>query len=507
MKVLLVVFGVLIMISFVILDPLVGYLGGSRADSSGSSGRDANDTAVSWDGGSLTNEELDRLVMRRQVVNSFIRGIAMTGFQMAMDAGAEPRELEVAPLIGPATREEQVEQSVVQSMIFAQAARDAGMSVSDDAIGAYLDELGGGRVTRDHMSLMLKQLGGGGGVPVSYVMDAIREEMLARNYLASHFYAFDTATPEQRYEDWLRVNDRVVIEAAPVAAESFLVNVPEPTPTELAGYFEEHRQREPGPSVLIFPGGGRMEFPSPTPGFRIPRKIDVQFIEANYDEFLAKVEAQVTEEEIAKYYEENKDPLFIKADTDLIDDTTTPEQPGDPPATTDASQPATDAAAPTTDTTQPASDSVTPATESDDAATENATDADGESATSESPTDAPQGEATRPEGDQSYIPVLNGVLGLTALLQESASDAAPPAATAEPDTEAASSAAQDDQAQPAADSSDDNAAQSSAAQSSATEASTDASTEPASSPAGRGIPNGRRRKIAGCKTRRVPNLG
>ncbi|HEX2476957.1 MAG TPA: hypothetical protein VHK01_19545, partial [Lacipirellulaceae bacterium] len=328
MKVLLVIFGVLIMISFVVLDPLVGYLGGSRAESSGSSGREANDTAVSWDGGSLTNAELDRLVTRRQIVNSFIRGIAMTGFQMAMDAGSEPRELEVVPLIGPATREEQVEQSVVQTMIFAQAARDAGMTVSDEAIRAYLEQLGSGRVSGDQLSLMVKQLGGG-GVPVNFVLDAIREEMLARNYLTSHFYAFDTATPEQRYEDWLRVNDRIVVEAAPVPAESFLVNVPEPSPTELAGYFEEHRQREPGPSVLVFPGGGRMEFPSPTPGFRIPRKIDVQFIEANYDEYLAKVEAQVTEEEIAKYYEANKDPLFIKADTDLIDDTTTPEQPAD----------------------------------------------------------------------------------------------------------------------------------------------------------------------------------
>jgi hypothetical protein len=437
MKTLLVIFGVMLIFVFVIGDALISYYGGSPRGGGGDSRQDANDIAVSWDGGSLTNADLDRLVMRRQIVNSFIRGIAMTGFQMAMDAGAEPRELDVFPLIGPATREEQVEQSVVQTSIFAQAARDAGMTVTDDAIGAYLDELGGGRVTRDHMSLMLKNVGGGSGVPVNYVLDAIREEMLARNYLASHMYAFDTSTPEQRYEDWLRVNDRIVIEAAPVPAESFLVNVPEPTSTELAGYFAEHREREPGPSVLIFPGGGRMEFPSPTPGFRIPRKIDVQFIEANYDEFLAKVEAQVTEEEIAKYYEENKDPLFIKANTDLLDDTTKPEQPADAPTTTGATEPATDAAASATDATQPATESAQPSTDANETSSDAAPSDAGaeESAESEPPTDRAEGESTPGADDQSSIHVmLNGVFGLTALLQEPAGDAAPPAATTDPNS-------------------------------------------------------------------------
>src|SRR5262249_23054606 len=73
---------------------------------------------------------------------------------------------------------------------------------------------------------------------------------------------------------------------------------------------------EPLPDSL--PGG--IEMPSRFPGFAIPRKIDVQYIEANYDKFLTKLESEVTNEEIAKFYDENKD-LFVKADTTLIDDT------------------------------------------------------------------------------------------------------------------------------------------------------------------------------------------
>ena len=49
--------------------------------------------------------------------------------------------------------------------------------------------------------------------------------------------------------------------------------------------------------------------PSATPGFLISRKIDVQFVEAAYDDFLTKAEAKVTDEEVAKYYEEHGDSV------------------------------------------------------------------------------------------------------------------------------------------------------------------------------------------------------
>ena len=147
------------------------------------------------------------------------------------------------------------------------------------------------------------------------MIDALREEMLAHNYRISHEFAFETVTPQQRWKDWMRVNDRVVVEAAAVPAEMYLADVKEPTDAELTAFFDKvqgSRGRCPTSTATS-------EMPSATPGFRIPRKIDVQFIEANYDEFLAKAEAKVTDEEIAKYYEEHKD-LFPKMNVGLMED-------------------------------------------------------------------------------------------------------------------------------------------------------------------------------------------
>ena len=46
----------------------------------------------------------------------------------------------------------------------------------------------------------------------------------------------------------------------------------------------------------------------------------MQYIEANYDDYLQRRKTKVTDEEIAKYYEEHKDPMFVKADTGSMED-------------------------------------------------------------------------------------------------------------------------------------------------------------------------------------------
>jgi hypothetical protein len=122
-------------------------------------------------------------------------------------------------------------------------------------------------------------------------------------------------TPQQRWQDWLRVNERVIVEAAAIPADSFLVDVKDPTDEELKEFYDEYKDRLAGPERI-----GTTELPSSTPGFRIPRKIDVAYLEANYDSYLTKAEEKVTDEQIAEYYEKYKDPLFIKADTGLIED-------------------------------------------------------------------------------------------------------------------------------------------------------------------------------------------
>lgn len=417
-KPLLAVFVVLLMLSWVVGDSLVSYMGARVPGEDPRQGAQApTAVAVKWDGGQLTNNEVGNLVRRRQLANHFLEAVEMFGARAMMDAGMEPQPLRVDVLRGPQTHQEGVEQHVVYTKLVADLARKAGMRVSDDAIATYLDELGRRRVSRDDMKALIKQMNSTGGhVSTAYIFDALRDEMLAHNLLASYQFSLETVTPEERWKDWLRSNDRIVLEAAAFPAEDLLLDVPEPTDEELQAFVQPPDnpkvnllERDPQPDFFV----GGLELPSRHPGFAVPRKIDVQFVEANYDKFLAKVEEEITDQEIAEYYEAKKDPLYIQLDTRLIDDqkgTSEPAKNDDAGAAEDTGK-TDEPSPPAAETQQP------PATES------------------QQPPAAGREGAAQPDGkSSSHRDAARSPFRLTAFLQESADSKAaetPPAAATE----------------------------------------------------------------------------
>src|SRR5882757_4569749 len=149
-KTLLAVAGVVLMFVFVVGDSLFSYFGGGRNARAGDDS-DAKATAVHWDGGKLSNRQLNELVMRRRILNNFLKNVEMEGRRPSFEAGVDPPELRVQPLIGPDTPQQQVEASVVKTKLFAEAARELGMKISDDTLLQYLNELGRKNVSSEQM--------------------------------------------------------------------------------------------------------------------------------------------------------------------------------------------------------------------------------------------------------------------------------------------------------------------------------------------------------------------
>lgn len=309
--VLMAVMCVLLMFSFVIGDPLMQYAGGGSDGPSG-----GNQVVARWNGGKINERQLEQAVMHRNILAAFQQAVYMVGARDAEADGVQDLGLRVMPIEFPRTREEGVERDVVAMKIFAERAREAGMVVSDKMIVDYLRALGRDRVSNDQMREILSNMkfSGGQRATISFIFDLLRESMLANNYRRSYLYAFQTILPEERWEDWKTVNERVVVEAAPLKTEAFIAEAPEPTDAELSEFFELYKNRTPSPENL-----GGVELPSAQPAFATPERVKLAVLRADFNAVVETVTPEVTDAQIAAFYEANKES-FIQADRALFGD-------------------------------------------------------------------------------------------------------------------------------------------------------------------------------------------
>ncbi|HVW39404.1 MAG TPA: hypothetical protein VHB99_18935, partial [Pirellulales bacterium] len=187
---------------------------------------------------------------------------------------------------GPTT-----EESVVQTHLLAERARQIGLIVSDDAVNEFLRSLTQDKVPREGFKSLVKEL----NATQAQVFSALRTELAAQRLREMSLPGGET-TPAQRWDYYRRMKQRAVVEAAPVSVAQFVEEVADPSQDELAKFFDEHKEQEP-------------QQLSPTPGFKVPKQAAFQYFVAEYDKFYD--ESAVTQEEIEKYYEANKDLKYL----------------------------------------------------------------------------------------------------------------------------------------------------------------------------------------------------
>ncbi len=337
----IVVGGVILMFVFTVGDSLTAWM---RSREDGAGGRSPNATAVTWDGGKLTEGELDSLAYQRQLVNRFVQMVYRAGLERAAMAGREDLAPRVQPigLVNERWTRPELEQEVLLTDVLAKRGEKLGIQISDGAITEYINELGRGELGSEDIRAILSAINPSGRAPTAdYIYTALRHELLAsavaRTYGAgtSTQDMFAAEMPINRWEQWKRVNDRVAIEAAAIDPATSLLDVPQPTDNQLREFYNDHKDRVE--SMVMLPDG--TELPSSEPGFKIPRRVRLQYLRANYEEFVDRYAAEVTDEQVATYYEENK-YRFVEADSfeDILSNGTDQEPATDEPATEESEQ-------------------------------------------------------------------------------------------------------------------------------------------------------------------------
>ncbi len=331
------------MFVFVIADPLMSWLQKSSNGGQGS----PTATIATWDGGSLTSRELDILRQRRYMISNFLEGLVQQGARNVIDEGGTPLDPTVPNFIlqGQQRDSRRVMVGAVTTRILANLAADAGMTVSNEIINHYIREWGLRKVTDDQVSQILQAVSRTDPALASkQLFSGLRELLLGNYYMKSYYSSTESVLPEQRWQDWQRINHRIALESATLPTENFLAEVPEPTDADLQEIYENFKEQVAGIPQMV--AGVRLD--SPDPGFREPPRVRLQYLQGNLDSWTEKLLDTVTDEEIADYYERNKRTQFVESDAGaslFSNDTPIEEEPATEPESAEpesAEEPATE---------------------------------------------------------------------------------------------------------------------------------------------------------------------
>lgn len=100
-------------------------------------------------------------------------------------------------------------------------------------------------------------------------------------------------TPLDIYQAYRDQNERVSALAVPFSAEDYLDQVPDPTPEELRAFYDRYKDQLPDPA-------------RDTPGFKLPRRVQVEYVMVDQRELEEKYESELTDEQVRAYYREHE---------------------------------------------------------------------------------------------------------------------------------------------------------------------------------------------------------
>ena len=270
---LLVFVAILAMLAFFVLPPFLQM-------GAGMGGTDP--VVAAWSGGEIRESDMMRGVAMRTVLNQFL-------LDAVAASGRDPGRMRLLP---------DDEEDVVRTMLLAKEAEANGVVVSNAAINQFLGEWTNNMVRPEQFdALIARRQGGPLSVSQADVFEALRTVLAAGRMERLFLTGFAGDPPAQRWDYFRRLEQSATVEVVPVAVESLVEAVAQPAEATLRSFFEQYENDLPAAR-------------SPTPGFKEPHRISAEYLLAKREVIEAETRKDVTDEQVSKYYEENKERLY-----------------------------------------------------------------------------------------------------------------------------------------------------------------------------------------------------
>ncbi len=258
---LLATFAILAMFGFVVSDSL------PRLLSSNTAARDH--VVVTLYGKRIYRSTLNEMHERRNIANVFMTDINPFSGQHQF-GGVKDRDL-------------------VDALILEHEADNLGLPTGPDAGREFLKSISGNRMTSDIFDSLLARMNNrvSGDQLLTLIGDQVRLQkvrLLPGNPLVTPYDVFQT------YRDQ---NEKVSAKVVEIPVEKFLAKVPEPSAAEIEALFEKYKNVLPDPA-------------RETPGFKVPRKIQVEILSIDGNALERAIMDKLTEQELRTAYENRK---------------------------------------------------------------------------------------------------------------------------------------------------------------------------------------------------------
>lgn len=272
-------------------------------DELASRSRQGNDrqqeVVASWKGGDITRVELDQMEMRHYQTQRFLGTL--------FNAAVEKKGDEFTSFAIPITpiregRREMVDDQLISRFLMSERAKLEGILVSEAMVNDYIASYSGEAGFSNNDLKAINQKANNRYCSLQSVRDHLKMELLANMMQVCSLSGIPMIpNPTESMELYGRTMDQVDCEVLPIEVETFVSQVTEaPSAAELKKLYE----------------AGKYQFPDPTgekPGFKIGRKVNVQYFVANFDTYLQNEINKLTDEQVQKEYDR-----LVAADDDLV---------------------------------------------------------------------------------------------------------------------------------------------------------------------------------------------
>jgi hypothetical protein len=251
----------------------------------------------------ITNEDLERARLERILANSF--------YQMMIAAVYPQFGFRIGEVFGTPRDDDAIKDAIRLT----HKADELGIRVSDEMIRNWILRESDGKLTTQQFEEAVSRAGraapqyvGERGVSPEMMFDILRGQLRIQQVQALIAGRFGSPTPVTPYEAWTfyrKLNDKFGLEVIPVSVADYAAEIEDPGDGVLRERYNKYISQLPDPA-------------SPEPGFKEPRRVDLQSASVTLDAFALAIKPtlEVTDAEIEQYYESHKDLYRVRA-TDL----------------------------------------------------------------------------------------------------------------------------------------------------------------------------------------------